>query len=129
MSIIRKKFVEAILKEEGERLIRNQGREIRKKLHFHTHRLINDRSMKVTSSNDSDGQLSITFPSYLRLLDLRRNTRDRGSKRINRKGYQIYNRFALGHYYGIAFRLQNDFTEEVKEALVKKWQKGVPNGK
>ena len=124
MSIIRKKFVEHILKEEGRRFIRNQGREIRAKLNFHTHRLIQDRKEDVQSADSMDGQLTITVPDYARLLDLRKNTRGKNDKRRTRKGYQIYNRFAFGHYYGIAFRLQHDFTDEVRIALKKQWEKG-----
>lgn len=127
MSIIRKKFVEQILKEEGRRFIRNQGREIRAKLNFHTHRLIQDRKEAVQSPDAMDGQLTITIPDYTRLLDLRKNTKGRTDKRKIKKGYQIYNRFAFGHYYGIAFRLQHDFTDEVRIAIKKQWEKGELN--
>lgn len=127
MSIIRKRFVAQVLKEEGDRFLKNQGREIRKQLHFHTKRIVNERVTKVTSGDAMDGQLSISFVSYLRLLDLRKNTRSRSTNRITRKGYQIYNRFAMGHYYGIAFRLQNDFTDEMAASIKKEWEKGGLN--
>lgn len=130
MSIIKKRFVEHILKEEGDRFLKNQGREIRKQLHFHSKRLINERVAEVSGGDGLDGQLSISFMSYLRLLDLRKNTRGKSDKRITRKGYQIYNRFAMGHYYGIAFRLQNDFTDEMAASIKSEWQKGgLSNGK
>lgn len=123
-SIIKKRFVNQVLTEEGARFIKNQGREIRKKLHFHTRRLINDRTVKVTSADDMDGQLAITVPHYARLLDLRKNTRTKDNgKRRSKKGYRIYNRFAFGHFYGIAFRLQHDLTEEVAEGIRRQWIK------
>lgn len=124
MSIIRKEFVRQVLQEEGKRFHRNQGREIHKKLHFHTRRLINQREVSVSTDADMDGQLSIKVPHYNRLLDLRKNTRKKGEKGRERKGYRIYNRFAYGHYYGIAFRLQYDLTDEVQLAIRRQWQKG-----
>jgi len=128
MSIIKQRFVQMVLKEEGERFLRNQGRELRKQLHFHTKRIINERDASVSSGDAMDGQLSISFVAYLRLLDLRRNTKKKGSRGTSRRGYRIYNRFAMGHYYGIAFRLQNDFTDEVALAIRRQWQKGALDG-
>lgn len=123
MSIIEKKFVQQVLQDEGQRFLRNQGRELRKKLHFHTHRIINERSAKVTTSDTMDGKLTISMVAYLRLLDSRRNTKRRGSKARDRKGYQIYNRFAMGHFYAIAQRLQTDFTEKVRTAIRREWSR------
>lgn len=80
--------------------------------------------MTVNDGSNMDGELSIKVPHYNRLLDLRKNTRKKGEKRRSRKGYRIYNRFAFGHYYGIAFRLQHDFTEEVRIAIARQWKKG-----
>lgn len=123
-SIIKKRFVEQVLNDEGRRFIRNEGREIRKQLQFHTKRLFNDRKAEVTTGDDMDGKLSITVPHYTRLLDLRKKTKIKGEKRKrSAKGYRIYNRFAYGHFYGIAFRLQHDFTEEVAQGIRRQWQK------
>ncbi|KKO90568.1 hypothetical protein AAW12_15940 [Sphingobacterium sp. Ag1] len=126
MSQLKKLFIRGVLEEEGRRYLSNQGREIRAKLHFHTRRLFNDRTMNVVSASDRyEGKLIITFPNYLRLLDARRNVKDRTGKR-SRKGYQLYNKFAMGHYYAIAHRLQNDFTDDVALNLRRQWQQSNP---
>lgn len=127
MSIIEKKFIEHVLKEEGARYLKNQGREIRKQLEFHTKRLINDRSIRVYGSGEMAATLEITHPDYERFLDIRRDTlrRRRGAgKRKSKKGYRIHNRFVMGHYYAIAFRVQNDLTEDVRLMLKRQWLKG-----
>ncbi|WP_313265092.1 hypothetical protein [Sphingobacterium sp.] len=123
MSTLKKLFIRSVLQEEGKRFLSNQGREIRAKLNFHTRRLMDDRTAHATGSNDRfDGKLVITFPAYLRLLDAKRNIKDKNGKR-SRKGYQIYNRFAMGYYYAIAHRLQNDFTDDVALQLRRQWQR------
>ncbi len=123
-SIIKKRFVEQVLNDEGRRFLRNEGREIRKQLQFHTKRLFNDRKAEVTTDDDMDGKLSITVPHYARLLDIRKKTNTKGEKHKRPvKGYRIYNRFAYGHFYGIAFRLQHDFTNEVAQGIRQQWKK------
>lgn len=126
MSIIEKKFIQQVLEEEGARFLRNQGREIRKQLQFHTKRLINERSFKVIET-PGGGKLEITHPAYQRFLDIRRDTsrkRKGAGRRKSRKGYRIHNRYVMGHYYAIAFRVQNDFTEEVRAVIQRQWKKG-----
>jgi hypothetical protein len=74
-------------------------------------------------------RLGLRFPDYLRLLDLRKRTKRKGSRGTDAKGYRIYNRFAQGHYYSIARRLQNDFTPEVQQVIRNSWGKrGGGNG-
>ena len=36
---IKDRFIENVLRDEGNRLLRNQGKALRKRLKFHTHRL------------------------------------------------------------------------------------------
>lgn len=123
MSIIRKMFIKEILEDEGQRYLRNQGRALAKQLHFHSHRLIQERSVSVSADEDLDGKLSISSVAYLRFLDLRKPATKKSGKGKLNKGYQIYNRFAMGHYYSIAFRLQNDFTQEVSARIQESWYK------
>lgn len=130
MSIIEKRFIQQVLEEEGARFLKNQGREIRKQLQFHTKRLINDRSARVIAT-DAGGRLEITHPAYQRFLDIRKDTvrrRKGAGRRKSRKGYRIHNRYVMGHYYAIAFRVQNDFTEEVRVRIKRQWMKGGGNG-
>lgn len=122
MSITKTRFIQEVLQDEGKRFLRNQGREIRKQLHFHTHDIINERSVSVSSDGSLNGRLSIKLVAYLRLLDSRRNTKRKNGRGVNKRGYRIYNRFAMGHYYGIAFRIQNDFTDEVAADIRRRWQ-------
>ncbi|HWK58102.1 MAG TPA: hypothetical protein VNQ80_12220 [Parapedobacter sp.] len=127
MSIIERKFIQHVLKEEGARFLRNQGREIRKQLVFHTKRLINERTFQVNENGGMSATLEITHPSYQRFLDIRRDTvrkRKGAGRRKSRKGYRIHNRFVMGHYYAIAFRVQNDLTDEVRLNIKRQWLKG-----
>lgn len=116
-----------VLKEEGARYLRNQGREIRKQLVFHTKRLINERQAKAIELPGLSAKLEVTHPDYERFLDIRRDTTRRrkgAGRRKSKKGYRIHNRFVMGHYYAIAFRVQNDFTEETRQLIKRQWMKG-----
>lgn len=127
MSIIEKRFIEHVLREEGVRFLRNQGREIRKQLVFHTKRLINDRVARVYGTGDMSATLEITHPAYQRFLDIKQGTqrkRKGAGKRKSAKGYRIHNRFVMGHYLSIAFRVQNDLTEEMRTLIRREWKKG-----
>lgn len=118
------------LEDEGKRLLKNQGKAIRKELEFHTHRLIQDRTAVASITGDSQATLKITHPAYQRFLDIRKGTRRKGGgKRRSRIGYQIHNRFMFGHYLAIANRMSVDFTEEVIQAIKKDMKlKGGSNG-
>jgi len=111
MDIIKQKFIEQILRDEGRRFVRNQGFAIRKELIFHTGKTFNDRSFKVMGT-----RLDIEMPLHVRFLDIRKNTRAarKGSGfRKSAKGYRIYNRFKEGHKIAIINRMSVEFTDKV----------------
>ncbi|MGJ1419992.1 hypothetical protein ACR79T_10225 [Sphingobacterium spiritivorum] len=110
-------FIRHILKEEGKRLRSNQGRAIAKELKFHTNRLINDRVVNVLSQPQEGGTLRFTFPAYARVLDMKRERLKKRGKGKTMKSYRIYNRFVMGTYYSIAFRVANDFTDEMRRNI------------
>ncbi len=107
---IQKRFVRTILQDESRRLLKNQSLALHRKLHFHTQRLYNSRQITVRGGDNLDGELTFSHLAYLRFLDLK--SLNYGEKTVthNRK---IHNRFVFGHYYSIANRLMNDFTDDV----------------
>lgn len=121
MSYIKREFIRQVLEDEGKRLVKNQGIEIKKRLKFHTRRLIEDRTTSVSQNDDLSGKLTFTYPSYLRFLDMKRKVKrnKKGKATKIKKGYRLYNRFVMGHYNSIAYRLQNEFSSEVADAIRK----------
>lgn len=118
-SQIKKRFVGQILQEEGDRLIRNQGAILDKRLSFHTGRLVSHRRISVSSGDEMDGKLSFHHISYQRFLDMRRTVnRKRSFGTRQKRGYRIHNRFVYGTYYAIASRLMYDLTDDVRAKLI-----------
>ncbi|MEQ8548750.1 MAG: hypothetical protein RIC03_12610 [Cyclobacteriaceae bacterium] len=118
MSVIKKRFVEQILKDEAARYKKNQGLAMRKLLTFHSNNVIASRVFTVNKSDELDGQLNMQHSIVQRFLDMKK----KGGKR--KKSYPIHNKFAFGHYYSIANRLMSDFTEEVRSQIVKEFGNG-----
>lgn len=117
MDIIKQKFIEDTLRDEGRRLKANQGRALRKVLKFHSHRIINDRKVEIVSTRSQNDTLRFTVPHYTRMLDIKKERRNKRGSGRSRKSFKIYNRFVMGAYYSIAHRLSNDFTEEVQRNI------------
>lgn len=115
--IIKKAFVQKILREESQRLERNQGLEMRKLLHFHTGILERERDFKISTESGMDGQLRFKHKAYQRFLDLRKNPKIKNGRKIRKRNYPIHNRFVFGHYYVIANRLMVEFTNEVRDGI------------
>lgn len=130
MDAIRSTFVRNILKEEGIRFIKNQGIAISSATKVRSGNLIKNRKA-IVSGTDANPQLHVELPAYARFLDIRRKFRRsrRGqTKRSSSRGMRIYNRFVMGHYYGIAERLQFEFTQETVNLIRANW-KGAFDGK
>lgn len=111
MDIIKQKFIQNILRDEGKRFVRNQGRAMRVELQFHTGETFRNRY-----SNVSGTTLSLEMPMHVRFLDIRKNTTRRrkgGGFRKSKQGYRIYNRFKEGHKISIKQRLMHDFTDQI----------------
>lgn len=124
------KFVRSTLLSEGKRLLKNQEKAISGSLRSRTGALLRERRFRLKGEG-SDMELVFEHPAYLRFLDIRnRNNRKRKgqTKRSTNKDMRIYNRFVMGHYYVIANRLMHDYTEEVRDILVDKWE-GVFDGR
>lgn len=129
MSYVKTEFMKRVLDDEGKRLLKNQGKAIRKELHFHSYRLIRDRKAEAMITGENQATLKLTHPIYERFLDIRKRTTRKGSKRKSAKGYRIHNRFMMGHYLSIGNRMSIDFTNEVAEQIKKDMkQKGGSNG-
>jgi len=109
-------FIRNILKEEGKRMLSNQGRAIRKEVQFHSYRLLRDRKVDVLNSPHG-GTLQFTVPHYNRLLDIKQERKRKSGRGTSRRSLRIYNRFVMGAYYAIAFRVSNEFTKEVQRDI------------
>lgn len=112
-------FVKRVLQDEGQRYLKNQGIAIQKRVNFHTGDLFNNRSAKVTGDDSMDGQLSINHTIYERFLDIKKKIRSRKTNKIKTRSLKIHNVYAFGHYYSIANRLMNEYTDEARAAIIK----------
>lgn len=125
-SLVKKEFVRRKLTSEGQDMLDDQSRAIRKYLNYRTGHLLNDRTMKVSSSDDLDGDLHFTIPAYNRFLDITPKNRTRKNtsnfeywkkRKVRNTSFAIYNRYVFGLYYGLAYRLRYGLTEDVAAAI------------
>lgn len=112
-------FVRRVLQDEAQRYHKNQGVEMQRRLRFHTGNLYNKRTEQVSADGSMDGMLTATHTIVQRFLDIKRKTRNKRTNRLRTTHYRIHNRFVYGHYYSIANRLMNEYTEETKQAIIK----------
>lgn len=120
-------FIRNILKEEGARMKTNQSKAIAREVKFHSHRLLQDRSVTILPSSELGGTLSYSVPHYNRLLDIKRDRKKKSGTGTTFKSLRIYNRFVMGAYYAIGFRIANDLTEVVRRDI-RMQMKGGANG-
>lgn len=117
-AIIKDRFVQQVLEYQGQRLLRNQGNVLYKKLKFKTGRLQDARSVSIVAGNDNlDGKLTFRHMDYERFQDMKRTVRGRKGKSKRVGGQRIHNRFIYGHYYAIARQLSVGLTDEVRENI------------
>lgn len=117
MDIIKQKFIEDTLRDEGRRLKANHGRALKKSLNFHSYRIFNDRRVDIVTTRSSNDTLRFTVTHYTRMLDIKKERPNKSGKGRSRRSFKIYNRFVMGTYYSIAQRLSNDFTQEVQNNI------------
>lgn len=98
------RFIDSVLKEEGESMLEAQGRQISTVLKKRSGYLQSGRTVRI-----SGGILTFDHPVYERFLDMK--TRLASGK--TRKGKRIHNRFTYGTFARITDRLMNGYTEEV----------------
>nr|DAN86115.1 MAG TPA: hypothetical protein [Caudoviricetes sp.]DAS26254.1 MAG TPA: hypothetical protein [Caudoviricetes sp.] len=109
-SLVEQRFIEEILTSEGDRLLTNQEAAFAARLHFHSKNIVARRNATVTTGTEYSGKLALTHTAYERFLDLK--AMKYGSK-VVRRNRKIHNRFIWGHFNSIAYRLGNDFTQNV----------------
>lgn len=120
-------FIRDILKEEGARMKTNQGKAITREVKFHSYRLLQDRVVNILPTPNMGGTLRYSVPHYNRLLDIKRERKKKSGTGSTVKSLRIYNRFVMGTYYAIGFRVANDFTEIVRRDI-RMQMKGGNNG-
>lgn len=107
---VRSRFVGEILQEEGQRLLKNQGKAIAARVRSRSGRLESTRSVSVTGGSDASGTLTFVHVAYERFLDMKTLQRGGQSVRSNRK---IHNRYVFGAFASVAERLMYEFTDDV----------------
>ena len=110
---IRDRFINKVLKEEGDKFFRGQTAQIQSRLKSRTGYLLMYRKVWVYGSNgDFDAMLVLQHPVYERFLDMYRiATQEKHTRRY------IHNRLVMRMYNNIADRLMTEFTDEMKETL------------
>ncbi|MDO4843116.1 MAG: hypothetical protein Q4A02_00535 [Bacteroidales bacterium] len=109
MMDVRARFVSEVLQDEGQRLLRNQGKAIEARVKKRSGRLESSRSVSVTGGSGASGTLTFVHVAYERFLDMKRLQRGDQSVKSNRR---IHNRYVFGAFASIAERLMNEFTED-----------------
>lgn len=117
MSIIQQQFITSVLRDEAARLKKNQGLAMKKLLHFRTGELFNNRETTITPEGTMGGRLTFRHTAHQRFLDMKRKVRNKRSGRIGNKSYPIHNKYVMGHYSSIGYRLMYDLTQDVVEGI------------
>lgn len=115
--IIEQQFVKKVLRHQGDRLLRNQGRSLYVKARFKTGRMEKDRDISVSGGDDLDGVLRFRHVDYERFLDMKRDVKIKNGKSRRKSGFRIHNRFVYGHYFAIAKQLSVGLTEGIKQQI------------
>lgn len=115
--IIEQRFVEKVLRHQGDRLMRNQGRALYVKARFRTGSMENRRSVSVSGDDNLNGELVFRHVNYERFLDMKRVVQMKNGKTRRKSGYGIHNRFVYGHFLAIAEQLSVGFTESVRNQI------------
>lgn len=125
-NLIKKRFVGNVLKEQSEKFLKFQESGMRKRLKFHTYNILNCRKLSITEGgNYMDGQLDFENVFYERMLDMRRTVRNKKQGGYTTKRFSIHNRFVMGAYYSIAYKLMYGLTEEVKNGIKEELLKDI----
>lgn len=115
MDAIKQRFVQHVLQDQGNRLLRNQGNALYQHLKFRSGDLDRRRSVKVSGGESIDGKLIFHHLDYERFQDMKRLITSRKGKTKLNPGLRIHNRFIYGHYLAIARQLSIGFTEQVRD--------------
>lgn len=107
---VRSRFVGEILQEEGQRLLKNQGKAIEARVKSRSGRLKSSRSVSVAAGNGASGTLTFVHVAYERYLDMKHLQRGGHSVKSNRK---IHNRYVFGAFASVTERLMYEFTDDV----------------
>lgn len=113
-SFIQELFIEQVLTQEGDRYATNQESAMSAVLHFHSHNIVDRRQIHTETGDNLSGKLVISHTAYERFLDMK--TLHYGA-RIVQPNRKIHNRYVWALYYSIAYRLMNDFTDQVAAKL------------
>lgn len=118
-SFLKSQFIKDVLLEQGNRLMKNQGAVLYKRLKYDSGELKSQRSVSVSYAGEKmSGKLSFKHTAKERFLDMKRNVkRKRKAGTRNKRGYKIHNHFVFGHYQSIATDLMYGFTEDVAESI------------
>ncbi|MCH8491078.1 MAG: hypothetical protein LAT81_14270 [Oceanicaulis sp.] len=116
-SILERKYLEKVLREEGKNIIDEQSAIIDSYDLIDTRIMRERRGFRFVETENADGTLEISFVKYLRFLDMTRRMQQHSVQPKLRKSLGIYNRIIFGRFNEIQKRLRFGFTEQVKEQL------------
>ena len=112
MSQLSDRFIARTLQSAGQRMLASQREAILTEVTEHTGNLRLGRTITVISGQDG-GTLLFEHRIYERFLDMRRPGTGSAKTKIRR----IHNRFVMGMYNNVAYRLLHGFTDEVQAAM------------
>lgn len=112
MSNLSDRFIARTLQSAGQRMLSSQKEAILTEVTEHTGNLRLGRKVTVISGQDG-GTLLFEHKIYERFLDMRQL----GARSAKGKIRRIHNRFVMGMYNNVAYRLLHGFTDEVQAAM------------
>lgn len=112
MSSISDRFIARTLQSAGERMLARQKEAILTEVTERTGNLRLGRTVTVISGQDG-GTMIFEHRIYERFLDIRKPGTGKAKTKIRR----IHNRFVMGMYNNVAYRLLHGFTDEVQAAM------------
>ena len=112
---VKARFIAQTLEKAGAEMMARQGSAIASSVQERSGRLLDTRSIEVSTGDGAEGRLTFTHTVYERFLDMRQ------LGGVKHKRRRIHNRFVFGMYSSIAARLMHGFTQEVIDEIRSQW--------
>jgi len=117
--LLEKRFIGLILEEESEQFNQEQIKLMNAR-GFSSPAFYNNRGFQVLE----DHKLQYTHPTELRFIDMKSRTSKSGEK-SKKKSHPVHNKPLYGMVNNVLRRLQFEFTEKMKQMLVKNYDINV----
>lgn len=123
--IVKKEFIRRILVSTDKNIRKEQIRRIRKMLNSRTGNLLDSKntgSSVISTDGNFDGKLSLTYLLYERFLDIKKKSSINMlnmNRRKKKRAFPIHNSVIWGNYERMIYMLSNDFTEFVRQDIIR----------